>query len=75
MLSMTVFQPTIVAPSYLLHVRRPTKEAAMERQGEEVHLNETEATGGVKAQGDPLAGPIDPESPLDPDDPQYGGPR
>ncbi len=23
----------------------------MERQGEEVHLNETEATGGVKAQG------------------------
>ena len=51
MLSMTVFQPTIVAPSYLLHVRRPTKEAAMERQGEEVHLNETEATGGVKAQG------------------------
>lgn len=35
---------------------------------------ETEA-GGVKAQGDPLAGPIDPESPLDPDDPQYGGHR
>ncbi|MDR6438185.1 hypothetical protein J2790_003346 [Paenarthrobacter nicotinovorans] len=35
---------------------------------------ETDA-GGVKAQGDPLAGPIDPESPLDPDDPQYGGPR
>ncbi len=31
--------------------------------------------GGVKAQGDPLAGAIDPESPLDPDDPQYGGPR
>jgi len=23
----------------------------MERQGEEVHLNETEATGGVKQQG------------------------
>lgn len=23
----------------------------MERQGDEVHLNETEATGGVKAQG------------------------
>jgi hypothetical protein len=23
----------------------------MERQGEEVHLNETEATAGVKAQG------------------------
>ncbi|MET4542613.1 hypothetical protein ABIE37_004425 [Arthrobacter bambusae] len=35
---------------------------------------ETEA-GGVKAQGDPLAGPIDPESSLDPDDPQYGGHR
>ncbi|MFW0773334.1 hypothetical protein ACLRGI_09200 [Paenarthrobacter nitroguajacolicus] len=31
--------------------------------------------GGVKAQGDPLAGAIDPESPLDPDDPQYGGHR
>ncbi|VXC45699.1 conserved hypothetical protein [Arthrobacter sp. 9V] len=31
--------------------------------------------GGVKGQGDPLAGAIDPESPLDPDDPQYGGPR
>ena len=24
---------------------------AMERQGDEVHLNETEATAGVKAQG------------------------
>lgn len=23
----------------------------MERQGDEVHLNETEATGGVKSQG------------------------
>lgn len=23
----------------------------MERHGEEVHLNETEATGGIKAQG------------------------
>ena len=23
----------------------------MERQGDEVHLNETDATGGVKAQG------------------------
>lgn len=23
----------------------------MERKGEEVHLNETEATGGVKSQG------------------------
>ena len=51
MLSMTVFQPMIVAPSYRLHVRRLKKESAMERQGDEVHLNETEATGAVKAQG------------------------
>ncbi|GGJ27824.1 hypothetical protein [Paenarthrobacter histidinolovorans] len=35
---------------------------------------ETDA-GGVKAQGDPLAGPLDPTGPLDPDDPQYGGSR
>ena len=27
------------------------EEPAMERQGDEVHLNETEATAGVKAQG------------------------
>lgn len=37
-------------------------------QGSTVPYPETEA-GGVKAQGDPLAGP------LDPDDPQYGGHR
>jgi hypothetical protein len=27
------------------------KESAMERHGDEVHLNETEATAGVKAHG------------------------
>ena len=31
--------------------RYDRKESAMERQGDEVHLNETEATGGVKQQG------------------------
>ena len=31
--------------------RYDRKESAMERQGDEVHLNETEATAGVKAQG------------------------
>ena len=31
--------------------RYDRKESAMERHGDEVHLNETEATGGVKAQG------------------------
>ena len=31
--------------------RYDRKESAMERQGDEVHLNETEATGGIKAQG------------------------
>jgi hypothetical protein len=35
---------------------------------------ETEA-GGVKAQGDPLAGPLDPDGLERPDDPQYGGHR
>jgi hypothetical protein len=35
-----------VAPSF-----GATQESAMERQGDEVHLNETEATGAVKAQG------------------------
>jgi hypothetical protein len=33
------------------HPRYDRKESAMERQGDEVHLNETEATAGVKAQG------------------------
>ncbi|UKA50098.1 hypothetical protein LFT48_00685 [Arthrobacter sp. FW305-123] len=35
---------------------------------------ETDA-GGVKAQGDPLAGPNDPDGLERPDDPQYGGSR
>ncbi|WOH18848.1 hypothetical protein IRJ34_00535 [Paenarthrobacter sp. GOM3] len=35
---------------------------------------ETDA-GGVKAQGDPLAGPLDPDGLERPDDPQYGGHR
>jgi hypothetical protein len=34
-----------------LDVSDRTKESAMERQGDEVHLNETEATAGAKAQG------------------------
>ena len=50
MLSVSVFQPSNVAPSHLLDVGRPRRRY-MERQGDEVHLNETEATGGVKAQG------------------------
>ena len=51
MLSASIFLTSPVAPS------RPTaryvnnKEAAMEREGDEVHLSETEATGAVKAQG------------------------
>jgi hypothetical protein len=40
-----------VAPSTRPHVRKRDKESAMERKGDEVHLNETEATAGVKAQG------------------------
>jgi hypothetical protein len=39
-----------MAPSIAIHVTAD-KESAMERQGDEIHLNETEATGGVKAQG------------------------
>ncbi|HEU0311273.1 MAG TPA: hypothetical protein VFR36_08665 [Sphingomicrobium sp.] len=31
--------------------RYDRKESAMERQGDEIHLNETEATAGVKAHG------------------------
>lgn len=31
--------------------RLQIEESAMERQGDEVHLNETEATGGVKQHG------------------------
>ena len=34
-----------------LEPRYDRKESAMERQGDEVHLNETEATAGAKAQG------------------------
>jgi len=33
-------------PRFVFH-----KEWAMERQGDEVHLSETEATAGIKAQG------------------------
>ncbi|HKN42083.1 MAG TPA: hypothetical protein VJV87_04230 [Sphingomicrobium sp.] len=40
-----------MAPSLPTARYATDKEAAMERQGEEVHLNETEATGAVKAQG------------------------
>ncbi|HEY5458276.1 MAG TPA: hypothetical protein VIJ81_02250 [Sphingomicrobium sp.] len=40
-----------MAPSLPTARYRADKEAVMERQGEEVHLNETEATGAVKAQG------------------------
>lgn len=50
MLSATIFLGPPVAPSRL-SARYAFKEAAMERQGDEVHLNETEATGAVKAQG------------------------
>jgi hypothetical protein len=31
--------------------RRDAEGMTMERQGDEVHLTETEATGGVKSQG------------------------
>ena len=51
MLSASVFPPPIVAPSQLLDVGRLEGGRLMERQGEEVHLNETEATAGVKQQG------------------------
>ena len=50
MLSLSVFPLPIMAPSHGPHVG-PHRRASMERQGEEVHLNETEATAGVKAQG------------------------
>ena len=50
MLSVSVFPLPIVAPSHVLDVR-PHRRSMMERQGEEVHLNETEATAGAKAQG------------------------
>jgi len=39
-----------MAPSPSTHVTTG-RELAMERHGEEVHLNETEATAGVKAEG------------------------
>jgi len=51
MLSASIFLATPVAPSLSTARYKSNKEAAMERQGEEVHLNETEATGAVKAQG------------------------
>ena len=51
MLSASVFPPPIVAPSQLLDVGRLEGGRLMERQGEEVHLNETDATAGVKQQG------------------------
>jgi hypothetical protein len=50
MLSLSVFPNSPVAPYCPAYVRAG-RELAMERQGEEVHLNETEATAGVKAQG------------------------
>ena len=51
MLSASIFPGSPVAPLSLSAVYPFGKEAAMERQGDEVHLNETEATGAVKAQG------------------------
>lgn len=51
MLSASIFLPSPMAPSASTARYAIYKEAAMERQGEEVHLSETEATGGVKAQG------------------------
>jgi len=51
MLSASIFLATPVAPSFSTARYNSNEEAAMERQGEEVHLNETEATGAVKAQG------------------------
>jgi hypothetical protein len=50
MLSASIFLVPAMAPSGPTHVTT-VRELAMERQGEEVHLNETEATAGVKAQG------------------------
>jgi len=43
-------------------------------EGSTLPYPETDA-GGVKAQGDPLAGPNDPDGLERPDDPQYGGSR
>jgi hypothetical protein len=50
MLSISVFPPSNVAPSHLLAVW-PPEEESMHREGDEVHVNETEATGGVKQHG------------------------
>lgn len=50
MLSATVFLEPTVAPSQSCQTGSD-REYAMERQGDEVHLNETEATAGVKQQG------------------------
>lgn len=50
MLSATIFLDPPMAPYPSAHVST-VRELAMERQGDEVHLNETEATGGVKSQG------------------------
>jgi hypothetical protein len=50
MLSATIFLDPPMAPSFPFHVTAG-KESTMERQGDEVHLNETEATAGVKQQG------------------------
>jgi hypothetical protein len=50
MLSASIFLDPPVAPSAPTHVTT-ARESAMERQGDEVHLNETEATAGVKQHG------------------------
>jgi hypothetical protein len=50
MLSLSVFPHSDVAPSQVLDVW-PLRRSMMERQGDEVHLNETEAAAGVKQQG------------------------
>jgi len=50
MLSASIFLGPAMAPLPAIPVT-VGKEWAMERQGDEVHLNETEASGAVKAQG------------------------
>lgn len=50
MLSVSIFPNDPMAPSRFLGIGAG-RESAMERQGDEVHLNETEATAGVKQQG------------------------
>ena len=51
MLSASIFLGPPVARSFSTARYQSNMEAAMERQGDEVHLNETEASGAVKAQG------------------------